>query len=454
MTSRKPEKPQVTKLQRHPVSGKTKPRSGKTKPRSYHGEALTAEEIRAIEAHVSLSESSLGPDCYPSTLSHRSDPRLPYRRKVYKLRTACHQGQTKLALALLRLLTNHGHLAKVVVYAGAAPGTNISFIASLFPEHVFYLYDPAPFKLAADRATDARGRPVAPRIHAVQGPFTDETAHEWHARGEEIIFISDIRKPTAKDEDFEDEVAANMATQLRWYEIIGEYAAVSQFKFRLPYEGGSIEYLAGEIQLQPKASLSSTETRLVVLGPDAPRITYDAKVYEEELFYHNTVRREWGFYPIPECESGLLDVVGYDGCYDCRVMAEAYADYLLRHIDYYLPPPEQESAETPPEARPAVEARPAFEAPPQPGREVLYPHVAFLVDRQMRHLRQFLKSPPHGVNPGGPMRDRRAGLFAHLGSSREKQQQRLRVHEKGRRRARRAEKQKDKGGGSGGSGNE
>jgi hypothetical protein len=184
---------------------------------------------------------------------------------VYKLRTACRQGQTNLALALLRLLANHGRLAEVVVYVGAAPGTNISFIASLFPEHVFYLYDPAPFKLNADRVTDARGRPVAPRIHAVRGFFTDEAAHERRARGKEIIFTSDIRKSTAKDEDFEDEVAANMATQLRWYKSIGKYAAVSQFKFRLPYKGGSVEYLAGEIQFQPKAPLSSTETRLVVL---------------------------------------------------------------------------------------------------------------------------------------------------------------------------------------------
>ncbi len=129
-------------------------------------------------------------------------------------------------------------------------------------------------------------------------------------------------------------------------------------------------------------------------------------------------------------------------------MVEAYANYLLRHIDYYLPPAETKaepsaSAETKAEADPSASAEPSAPAESEakePGREVLYPHVAILINRQMRHLRQFLKSPPHGINPGGPMRDRRAGLFAYLDSSRKKHQQCLRVHEKGRQRARRGAK--------------
>lgn len=143
-------------------------------------------------------------------------------------------------------------------------------------------------------------------------------------------------------------------------------------------------------------------------------------------------------------EGGLLDVDGYDGCYDCRATVEAYGAYLLRHVDYYLPPEVEAgaaesksevgagAAESKSEAGPAESAGPE---PADPSRAALYPHVEILINRQMRHLRQYWRSPPHGMIPGGPMRDRRAGLFRFVASSRKKHQKRLAVHEKGRQRA-------------------
>ena len=78
MASRESDKPADTKP----------PSQGEAKLQSYLGGALTSRKVAAIEAHVSHCEDALGPDCYPLTLSHGTDPRLPYRRRVYKPRTA------------------------------------------------------------------------------------------------------------------------------------------------------------------------------------------------------------------------------------------------------------------------------------------------------------------------------------------------------------------------------
>lgn len=61
-----------------------------------------------------------------------------------------------------------------------------------------------------------------------------------------------------------------MDAQASWYRALGGAVAASMFKVRLPYAEGSVRYLAGELWLQAFAPLSSTETRLVVVGPKPP----------------------------------------------------------------------------------------------------------------------------------------------------------------------------------------
>lgn len=308
------------------------PRQRKKEPRSppkgarggarlcpYGGELLTAKEAEAIGA--------LPPEGRPAplTLAHGEAPRLPYRREVYSLRTALHLGQTKLFLGLLRFLTVHGHRARKVVYAGAAPGTNIAAVAALFPDHEFHLYDPAPFRFDAD-LRDCAGRPSGARIFARQRPFRQRDAEEWGAGPEKLLFVSDIRTG-AEDEEFEKEVAANMDAQADWYQALGGAVAASMFKFRLPYAEKSVRYLAGELWLQAFAPLSSTETRLVVVGPKAPLREYDARAYEEELYRLNTVDREWGYFPAEGAEA----VPGFDHCYDCAAAAAVWRAYAEAH---------------------------------------------------------------------------------------------------------------------------
>jgi hypothetical protein len=363
--------------------------------RPYLGERLTPAEAEAIRG---LPAAHAAP---PGGLAHGLAPRLPYRGEVFRLRTALHQGQGKLFLGLLRFLTTHGHRAPTVLYVGAAPGTNISLAAALFPDHRFYLYDCAPFRLNAEKLRDIRDGPVGPRIRTFARFFTDSEAARWGGQGRPLLFISDIRGSSASDEDpaGEASVAADMGAQRRWYGLLGGAAAASMFKFRLPYAAARVEYLAGELWRQPFAPLSSTETRLVVVGPRAPPAVYDSEAYEEELFYHNTVLREWGHFP-----TGVR-AEGVDDCYDCAAAVRTWRGYLLQ-------------------------------AGNEEDEDGLRASIARMLEIQERHLGQPLLSPPHGVRSraeGRPRPDGEGGAL--LAGSRRKHERRRRFLRESRRAA-------------------
>jgi hypothetical protein len=232
-------------------------------------------------------------------------------------------------------------------------------IARLFPEHRFILYDLTPYKfadLAAARLKQFRLDPdaaesVMARVDARVGYFTDETAAELGAEfGGDVLFISDIRTGSSawapglsdeakwkKERAFEDQAMANQADQLRWAETMGFRAA--QFKFRLPYgvggdgkyaEGSAYEYADGVAYLQAYAPVFSTETRLEVAGPVAPggsvpRKQWDRAEYDEAMFYHNNIRREFGDYE-SVVEGG--DSVGLGTSFDNAREVDMWLGYL------------------------------------------------------------------------------------------------------------------------------
>ena len=140
-------------------------------------------------------------------------------------------GQRKLLMAEIQFLSMYFDLAEeiTVVYAGAAPGNKTPFLADLFPNITFELWDPGDF---------AEGNFCHPRIIVNNGCnrhhlrsrrdykdyedhddekdaccyFTDEIAMEYGKRvenGENILFISDIRTASWRNQgqlDVEDYV--------------------------------------------------------------------------------------------------------------------------------------------------------------------------------------------------------------------------------------------------------
>lgn len=199
-----------------------------------------------------------------------------------------HWGQRKLLITEIEFLTKFWDPEEtsnpVIVYVGAAGGEHIPILEKLFPQiSEFHLYDPAKFHISS---TD--------KIHIYNQLFSDDDAEKWKDR-DDVFFISDIRTgnyKTMSTEENERAILRDMDFQKNWVEIIKPVK--SHLKFRLPYpdfeEVTDIDYFDGVVMFQPWAPITSTETRLVPHS-SLDYTNYNSLVYEEQLFYHNTVTR-------------------------------------------------------------------------------------------------------------------------------------------------------------------
>lgn len=78
---------------------------------------------------------------------HEASPRTPYARRIGEAKTVDHWGQRKLLLSEIEFLTHYAREGDVVLYAGAAPGNHVRFLAeNMFPRLRFILVDPARFE--------------------------------------------------------------------------------------------------------------------------------------------------------------------------------------------------------------------------------------------------------------------------------------------------------------------
>lgn len=241
---------------------------------------------------------------------HPSELRLPYRERKASCRLSLHSGQRKLLLVEAEFLTNYGHLAKTVVYAGAAPGIHSRLLAKMFPDHHFHLYDPRPFSKRLESV---------PNITLHQEYFDDNVAIRYSKIP--ILFMCDIRSGDSSDNDFEDHIVQNMQSQMRWVELA--HPVMSLLKFRLPFTPGTTKYLDGEILLQPWAPLYSTECRLVTDGTKTR--DYDNTTHEQQMYRHNIAGRLQTYPP-----NGVTGVPGVDRCYDCTAEVFILNNYITK----------------------------------------------------------------------------------------------------------------------------
>jgi nicotinamide riboside kinase len=207
-----------------------------------------------------------------------------------------HDGQLKCFLSELQFLINYLDKKYLVVYVGAAAGYHISYLASLFPDFKFHLYDGGKFGIQEDS-----------QIKIFNKNFTDEDAKKYADMNisSNILFMSDIRNldiGIAKKEKDEEKrmkdliqvVDQDMIWQQNWVKTIQPRAAL--LKFKLSYEKGKTEYFDGTIYLQVFAP-ASNEARLHVTEYNKTKI-YDNKEYDEKLAYYNyylrNVEQEFG----------------------------------------------------------------------------------------------------------------------------------------------------------------
>lgn len=226
--------------------------------------------------------------------------RIPYdevdinKCPIFK-KNLMHLGQLKLLMSEILFLTkitnqirknksNLGHkVIKKVVYVGAAEGYHTAYLADMFPDFKFDLWDQREF--------DIKDRP---NITLFNRLFLDSDADNYVAEGSNIVFISDIRNlDVGVAQRSGDMVQYNMIInsdnekQMKWCQIINPIAAY--LKFRPPYNPGKTSYLDGTIYLQSYSPLS-TETRLYTTNYDK-MVEYDNTEFDEKLAYFNCYDR-------------------------------------------------------------------------------------------------------------------------------------------------------------------
>lgn len=241
-------------------------------------------------------------------------PRAEYQGRKNKCVSTIHHGQRKLLMTEIDFLVEYGHLSDTVLYIGSASGFHINYLLELF-DHKFILVDPAPL-----------GWKIQPsdRVEIITSLFTDDMIDRY--KDKNILLISDIRSFEEGTENGSDEmlrkVEFDMELQRKWVMEINPSAFM--LKFRLPWDKESIEYLDGDILIQPWTPPRSTETRLVAQAPYTVK-HYDCKVYEEQMAYFSRIARI-AFYDHPHIKK--LKSLGYDHCFDCRSEIETCTQYL------------------------------------------------------------------------------------------------------------------------------
>jgi len=265
-------------------------------------------------AQVWANEDGCDPRCdIPfCRILQADDERLPYKRRKGEMKTVIHWGQRKLLMSEIEFLTLYGTTSRMVVYAGAAPGTHIAFLSDMFPELHFYCVDPAPFTV---KETD--------KITIVQDLFSDEMAQKLGEEYPSLLFISDIRSADWErhnDSVIEEKVQRDMVMQKEWH--MRMKPTHSMLKFRLPWAAGTTSYLDGDVYLPVWGPITTTETRLITKENTVAEIEYDHKKYEEQLFFFNTVTRPALY------EHDVTDGEGIDHCYDCRAEVHIISLYL------------------------------------------------------------------------------------------------------------------------------
>lgn len=211
----------------------------------------------------------------------------------------CHRGQRKLALSEIFFLTLYSEPGDVVVYAGAADGKHIPFVASMFPEVAeWYLFDPCI------SGKDEQSRNWHENVitwdkkcencHVVTNYFNNNVARKLFLkhRDKKILLISDIRADAYNEES----IMNDMAMQEQWVTILNVKKAC--LKWRLPYPTKDLDCVSvknGDLYMGIFAPVNSTEGRLVC-DPSSGAQEWNLKEVEQRFAYFNrTVREKDGF---------------------------------------------------------------------------------------------------------------------------------------------------------------
>ena len=263
----------------------------------------------------------------------------------------CHDGQTKLTLALLEFVqgaaAKHPGAPMHLVYVGASSRASDA-VRVAFPAVRQTIFDPAvsmihlmpPGYRQNARVIDKSaliGEHPNDHIVAVRDFFGDETASAIRSArgidraGELLLFTSDVR---ASENATDDSIVKDMIDQQRWALLVR--CDRFMFKFRIPYDEGraeaiarygpprgfkpdgkSMHYLAGDLFFQAYPSVGSAEMRLV--GTGRRRKAYDISRIEDLAFAHNHFWRAHAMFA-NQTGAGEAGIAPYDRAVEARII--------------------------------------------------------------------------------------------------------------------------------------
>lgn len=210
------------------------------------------------------------------------------KKLIQKGNIKYHLGQMKLLFSELYFLLKYQYEKDILVlYVGAADGYHTHYMARMFPQYKFHLYDKRDFHsiYTADPQSN---------IELYHMYFTDDDAKYYLSQKYKILFMCDMRdldirteKMKSDSEGIDNLVMNDMKMQMAWAKTMKPLA--TYLKFRLPYDVAEMEYFDGSIYLQPYSPLS-TETRLLITNYDKTKI-YNCKEFDEKMAYFNMVMR-------------------------------------------------------------------------------------------------------------------------------------------------------------------
>lgn len=248
---------------------------------------VTNLDISLLRAHKNSNKSRFR---FTETLV----PDFPRRRYTKVLDPPnIHMGQRKLLISEIEFLTKVGAFeeSKLILYAGAAPGQHIPLLSQMFPKAKFVLFDPA-FK-----STEIATSSIIVRSQLFDQEAVDEFV------GQNVVLISDIRSTPNYEKhtkqyqaEFEKHVAENIKLQESWVKQLKPEASL--LKFRLPFVKGKTEYIKGYFVFQAWEPPQSAETRLY--SKSLETVVLDHTVYEEQMFYFNTIYRPSTFFDVDQ----------------------------------------------------------------------------------------------------------------------------------------------------------
>ena len=271
-----------------------------------------------------------------------------------------HIGQRKLLMTEVWFLSQYNlqNIEKkdnppVVIYPGAASGIHILYVAKLFPNIEFHLYDMSNFDI---NLQDANIKPK--NITLYQQLFLEQESKYWSNQvknGTDVYLISDIRALTGSEDTIkkkENVIHIDNILQYKWIEEIRPVSAM--IKWRVPYSLDTkfdYKYLEGNILLQSWGGVFTTETRLIVERPKNNKpYKYNSinnNTYEEKLSVFNNIIKPIayfnhplpcsGFKPYDRNENNSYNTgIGLDHCWNCTSELLIWCLYIGLNKDKIL----------------------------------------------------------------------------------------------------------------------